>query len=199
MKVTLLAAVATLLIATAPPIVHADVIHGEAVFEVEYYGYQGEFDPPLLGPGSFVIRSHPYQFDPDDPYANPPPFEFDVLDFSFSFNGGTWDESDVPVCYYCAFTPEGDPESISFRFSDDEVSWELDWNFGDGNFGFFFDDGELHASGSAEDGEAGGGGDFTFARTVPEPGSAGLLLLGIVSLALGGRRRRGVVPRPCGP
>jgi hypothetical protein len=57
----------------------------------------------------------------------------------------------------------------------------------------------LYASGSSEDGEAGGGGDYTFTRRVPEPGSAGLLLLGIVSLGVGGRRRRGVVPRPRGP
>jgi len=197
MKARLLAAIATLLIATGPPIVHADVIHGEAVFQVEYFGQEGEFDPPLLGPGSFVIRSHPYQFDPNDPDANPPPDpEFEVLDFSFSFNGGTWDESDVTVCDYCAFTPEGDPESINFSFSDDDVSWELSWNFEDGNFGFFFDDGELHASGTAEDGIAGGGGDFTFTRRVPEPDLAGLLLLGVVSLVVGGSRRR--VPRPRG-
>jgi len=55
-------------------------------FLVESFGEDGEFDPPLLGPGSYMIQSLP--FDPNTNDGDPSPdSEFDVLEFSFSFAG----------------------------------------------------------------------------------------------------------------
>jgi hypothetical protein len=101
-------AAAVLLCGALVPAANAEFIRGNAVFLVEYMG-SGEdgdiFDPPLLGPGSFVVRSLPYN--PDAVDEDPSPFfEFDVLDFSFNFDGQAWDESDVSICE-CYFTPDG--------------------------------------------------------------------------------------------
>jgi hypothetical protein len=164
-------------------VAEAAVIRGSATFEVAFFGDedQGVFDPPLLGPGTFVVRSPPYNPDSD------PPFEFDVLDFSFSFAGRSWDESDIAICE-CFFTADGEPLDIFFNFSDDGVSWTLAWNFEDGNFGFSFHDGNLDLSGSSENGQASSEFDSSF-HVVPEPGSLGLLALGVVGAALLSRRR----------
>ena len=109
------------------------------------YGGSGEegdsYDPPLPGPGSFRVQSLHYNPDAVNEDPSPPP-EFRVLDFSFSFNGQSWDEFDVPICD-CQFDPEGFPLGINFHFDDGVVSWILSWNFEDGNFGFQFHDGTL--------------------------------------------------------
>ena len=47
-----------------------------------------------------------------------------MLDFSFSFAGQTWDETDVSVCD-CAFFSNGEPLSVNFSFSDASTSWFL--------------------------------------------------------------------------
>jgi hypothetical protein len=164
-------------------VAEAAVIRGSGTFEVTFFGdeEQGVFDPPLLGPGSFVVRSLPY--DPDVVDQDPSPFiEFDVLDFFFSFAGQTWDESDVPICE-CSFTPEGEPLDIVFNFNEGVVNWVLAFNFEDGNFGFSFRDGNLDLSGSSENGQASAEFDASF-RVVPEPGSIGLLGLGLLGLGL---------------
>ena len=168
---------------------HAAFILGGAEFEVAYHG-SGEpgdwFDPPLPGLGSFVVRSPPYNPDAvdEDPF---PPSEFGVLDFSFTFNGQSWDESDVSICQ-CSFTPDGFPLGIHFDFDDGVVAWILSWNFEDGNFGFQFHDAELNLGGTSEDGIASGGIDTRF-RVLPEPGSSGLLLPGLIVLAAARHRR----------
>jgi hypothetical protein len=189
--------VAGLISGAFAPVAAAVVLHGDAVFLVEYYGEDGEFDPPLLGPGSFVISSQP--FDPNTPDGDPfPNSEFDVLDFFFSFAGHSWDESDVPVCE-CYFYPDGSPSGVNFHFDDGVVSWILSWNFDDGNFGFRFDDGEIVARGTSEDGQVSGTGRFNF-FLVPEPGSAGLLALGMFGLSVVRRRlvRSGAIKPPDG-
>src|SRR5688572_15582062 len=99
------------------PVAEAAVIRGSATFEVEWLGdeEQGKFDPPLVGSGSFEIRSRPY--DPDDVSEV---FDFEVLDFSFSFAGASWDESDLfGDC--CNFTPDGQPDTIRFNFDNGDA------------------------------------------------------------------------------
>src|SRR5262245_15360184 len=96
---TRVAAAALLLMCSIPHAAHAAFILGDAVFDVQYSGSGQEgdsYDPPLPGPGSFRIQS--LHFNPDAVNEDPsPPPEFRVLDFSFSFNGQSWDESDVPI------------------------------------------------------------------------------------------------------
>ena len=90
-------------------VAEAAVVRGSGTFEVTFFGDEGQgvFDPPLVGPGSFTVRSLPY--DPNVVDEDPsPPIDFDVLDFFFSFAGQTWDESDVPICQ-CDFTADGEP------------------------------------------------------------------------------------------
>ena len=78
------------------------VIVGDATFVV----YSFDPNPPLSGPGSWSIRSQPFDpTDPDDP--NPNPETFEILDFAFSFAGHSFDETDVTGCE-CNFTWEGD-------------------------------------------------------------------------------------------
>src|SRR4029453_6678211 len=142
------------------PTANAVIIVGDATFLVE------SVDPPLAGPGSFSIRSQPFDpNDPEDPFPNPE--TFDVLDFAFSFAGHSFDETDVTPCF-CVFPPEGDPIHVVFNFDDGTVSWTLHWRFDDGNFGFLFDDGIVGVGGTSERGEVFGGGDFNF-FVLPEP------------------------------
>ena len=116
-------AAAVLLSSALPQAAHAAYIFGDAIFEVQYEGSGEEgdsYDPPLLGAGSFLVRSHSYN--PDAVNEDPsPPSPFNVLDFSFSFNGQSWDEFDVPICE-CSFEPNGLPLGISFQFDDGIVS-----------------------------------------------------------------------------
>jgi hypothetical protein len=182
------AAAVLLLSCALPPPAHAAFIQGDAVFAVEYRG-SGEdgdsFDPPLVGPGAFVIRSLPYR--PDTPHEDPfPPPEFDVLDFTFSFNGQRWDESDVPICE-CLFTPDGLPLGISFHFDDGAVSWILSWNFEDGNFGFRYHDASFDLAGTSADGAVSGRIDRDF-QVLSEPESLALFGLGLALVALARRR-----------
>jgi hypothetical protein len=172
-----------------PPAAHAAFILGDAVFELEYFGSGEEgdsYDPPLPGSGSFRVRS--LHYDPDAVNEDPfPPAEFHVLDFSFSFNGQSWDESDVQVCD-CSFEPDGLPLSINFQFDDGVVSWILSWNFQDHNFGFQFQDPTLDLGGTSADGEVGGMivDDF---RVLPEPRSLALFALGLAAVTLTRLRR----------
>ena len=182
-------AATVLLSCTLSQAAHGAFILGDAVFEVEYFGSGEEgdsYDPPLPGPGSFRVESLHYNPDAvnEDPF---PPPEFNVLDFSFSFNGQSWNESDVAICD-CSFTPDGLPLSINFQFDDGVVSWILSWNFEDGNFGFQFHDLTLNAGGTSDDGEVSGSIDTDF-RVLPEPGSFALLTLGLVAVTLTRRRR----------
>jgi hypothetical protein len=182
-------ATAALLVSWFPQAAHAAFILGNAVFDVQYSGSGEEgdsYDPPLLGHGTFVVRSlhyNPNAVD-EDPF---PPSEFNVLDFSFTFNGQSWDESDVPICV-CSFTPEGLPLDISFDFADGVVSWILSWSFGDNNFGFRFHDATLDLRGTTEDRSAFSRLDHDF-RVLPEPGSFALLALGLALVAVIRRRR----------
>lgn len=101
-----------------PPVAEAAMIRGSATFEVEWLGdeEQGEFDPPLLGSGSFEIRRRPY--DPDDVSEV---FDFEVLDFRFSFAGASWDESDLTEGGFFIFSPDGQPDVISFDFNNGDA------------------------------------------------------------------------------
>ena len=188
-----------LLSCALPQAAHAAFILGDAMFEVQYNG-SGEdgdwYDPPLLGPGSFRIQSLHYNPDAVNEDPRPPP-EFNVLDFSFSFNGQSWDESDVPICE-CYFDSDGSPLGINFHFDDGVASWILSWNFEDGNFGFQFHDATLDAGGTSDDGQVSGLIDTDF-RVLPEPGSFALLLLGLAVAALTGRRRLGTTMRATRP
>ena len=96
------------------PVAEAAVIRGSATFEVEWLGdeEQGKFDPPLLGSGSFEIRSRPY--DPDDVSEV---FDFEVLDFSYSFAGASWDEADLISGATVAFSPPTVSRTLSDSIS----------------------------------------------------------------------------------
>jgi len=170
------------------PVAEAAMIRGSATFEVEWLGdeEQGKFDPPLLGSGSFEIRSRPY-----DPDVVSEVSAFEVLDFSFSFAGASWDESDLTEGGFFIFTPDGQPDIISFDFNNGDASGFLIWSFEGfvgGDFGMDFVIGSLAGSGSAENGQAGSAIDSSFV-VVPEPGSLGLLALGLVGLRLSRQRR----------
>jgi hypothetical protein len=110
-----------------------------------------------------------------------------VLDFSFSFAGASWDESDLLATVDCCiFTPDGQPDTIDFAFNNGDARGGLGWNFEGfvgGAFGMDFVIGSLEGSGNSENGQAGSAIDSSFV-VVPEPGSLGLLALSLVGLGL---------------
>lgn len=168
--------------------VHAAVIYAEGTFLVDYYGSDwepgGSYDPPLPGPGSFFLRSAPYYPGNEFPYP-----EFEVLDFSFTFQGWSWDESDV-LTTDCYFWPDGTPDGINIAWDDPNSTdrWHLSWNFSDGNFGFQFFVGDVSFSGNSEGGIVGGSFDQFRTWVVPEPGTFSVLGLGLLGMGLTRRR-----------
>ena len=171
-----------LMVGAVQSVAEAAIIRGSGTFEVELLedAESGQvFDPPLFGSGSFEIRSRPY--DPDNVTDV---LDFEVLDFSYSFGGFTWDEGDTDC--ECAFTPDGQVLFVGFVFDNGVANGGLSWNFENDNFGmsFFAPNLEFPVGGTSEDGRANGGPfDFHFVF-LPEPGSFALLGLGLLGLSL---------------
>jgi hypothetical protein len=171
----LLVALAVVCVACFSTGARAAAIISEGAFTVDVT------EPPQpSGSGFFEIRS-PY-FNPNaGPDEDPrPPSDWAVLDFEFTFEGVTWDETDITSCE-CYFDEFGNPLGINFAYEGPKGTLLLSWNFEDGNFGF--QGGGF--GGTSEDGDVGGAFDSFEARIVPEPGAVGLISLGLVLLALG--------------
>ena len=169
----LLAALAVVCISCLSSNANAAVILSRGAFTVDVT------DPPQpTGSGFFEIRS-PY-FNPNAQAEDPrPPSDWDVLNFEFTFEGVTWDETDITSCE-CYFDEFGNPLGINFAYQGPKGTLRLSWNFEDGNFGF--QGGGF--SGTSEDGEVGGAFDSFDARLVPEPGTLLLVTLGLLVIGL---------------
>jgi hypothetical protein len=158
-------------------VAEAAIIRGSGTFAVHLHGEPGQFDPPLVGSGSFEIRSPPY-----DPRSVSEVTGFDVLDFSYRIHGFTWDESDITdVC--CNFTPDGQALTIDFFFDNGDARGSLIFDFEEGFFMSLFAP-NLEGIGSSQDFTA-GAQQFDFNSVVlPEPGSVALLGLGLLGLGV---------------
>ena len=145
-------------------------------------------DPQATGSGFFDIRS-PFWNPNAGPDEDPTPgTNWDVLDFEFTFEGVTWDESDVDSCE-CYFDEFGEPLAINFFSDGPKGLLRLSWSFEDGNFGF--EGGGF--SGTSENGEVSGPFESLTGAIVPEPGTLLLMSVGLVGFGAGRRQPRPVL------
>ena len=166
-------------------VAEAAIIRASGTFDVHLRGdedFGDVFDPPLVGSGSFEIRSRPY--DPDDTNFV---YDFELLDFDYSLYGFTWDESDITASDF-EFDVGGGPRDIHLSFDNGVARGGLSWVYEDGAFGMNLSAPNLDSSGSSDGGTAGSEIDVS-SVVLPEPGSFGLLGLGLVGLGFGRRRR----------